>query len=327
MDSKVWLSKINGDLELAIASAFEWMNGGGENFRGTRVTIKPNLTYPFYKKGVTTNPKLLEALVRFLKNFTPNISVVESDGGSYSWPAEEAFRGHEIDNMSQQYGVKVLNLTRLPREWVETDIDGRCVRLEMSSHLLHETDVFITMPVPKVHAMTKVSLGFKNQWGCLPDVKRLRNHSEFPHKVLAINKILKPKFAIFDGTYFLNGNGPMEGDPVKMELLVASNDVGAGSLACCKLMQIEPGSVRHLRLAMKIGMMPNSIEEVEVNDKIQDFVGPPFYLKRTWLQWVVLGFFHSYWATRIAYDSPLAKPLHDILYYFRGRPKDFSPKW
>jgi uncharacterized protein (DUF362 family) len=197
----------------------------------------------------------------------------------------------------------------------------------MSRLLLHETDVFVTMPVPKIHVMTRVSLGFKNQWGCLPDVKRLRHHADFAHKVLAINKLLQPRLAIFDGTYFLNRTGPMEGDAIKMDLLIASNDVGAGSLACCELMRIDPGTVAHLKLARTAGMMPLGLNYMELNAPLQAFLGPRFFLQRNLMHWLTLAIFHSKLATRIAYDSSMAKPLHELLYFVRGRPKDFVPQW
>lgn len=82
------------------------------------------------------------------------------------------------------------------------------------------------MPVPKIRCMTGLSLGFKNQWGCIPDTMRLRYHHIFDDAIIAINKILKP-VVISDGTYFLDINGPMEGVPVKMDLIIASNNVGA----------------------------------------------------------------------------------------------------
>ncbi|TKS58707.1 MAG: hypothetical protein EWM72_02828 [Nitrospira sp.] len=324
---KVWVDRITKPIDEMLVQSLEWLQWSELVPINARVAIKPNLTYPFYKPGVTTSPALLEAVVKLLRTRTPHITIVESDGGSYAWPAQQAFKGHHIDEICARYGARAVNLTEYPREWAETEILGRRIRLEMSRLLLHGTDVFITMPVPKVHVMTHVSLGFKNQWGCLPDVKRLRNHAEFPYKVLAINKLLKPKLAIFDGTYFLNRTGPMDGDPIRMDLLIASDDIGAGTLACCELMQITPRSVRHLRFAMREGLMPASLNNVTLNTDLAAFVGPKFTLQRSLTHWLTLGVFHSKLATRIAYDSPMAKPLHDILYFFRGRPKDFAPRW
>jgi len=91
-------------------------------------------------------------------------------------------------------------------------VDSREIEIELPTLLVEETDFFITMPVPKVHAMTGVSLGFKNQWGCIPDVKRLRHHPDFVRKVIEINKILNTRLVVFDGTYFLNRSGPMSGE-------------------------------------------------------------------------------------------------------------------
>jgi uncharacterized protein (DUF362 family) len=327
MMPKVWTGKITDPIDVCLKSALDWLQWSDLVPHHARVVIKPNLTYPFYKPGVTTSPTLLEALVALLTTRTRDITIVESDGGSYAWPAEEAFKGHGIDEICQRYGARAVNLTTYPREWAETEVLGRRIRLEMSRLLLRETDVFITMPVPKVHVMTRVSLGFKNQWGCLPDVKRLRHHSDFSYKILAINQLLQPRLAIFDGTYFLNRTGPMEGDAVKMDLMIAANDVGAGSLVCCALMQIEPRSVTHLRLAQRAGMMPSNLDAVELSHPLQPFLGPKFVLQRSLLHWLTLGVFHSHLATRIAYDSSLAQPLHDILYFFRGRPKDFAPRW
>jgi uncharacterized protein (DUF362 family) len=314
---------LNSEMERAL----DWLDWRAVIEPGARVAIKPNLTYPIHKPGVTTSPAVLEALVRTLSIRTRHITVVESDGGCAAWTTEEAFRGHGILEMCRRYGARAINLTNYPRERVESEIAGRGVEVELSKLLTRETDVFITVPVPKLHAMTGVSLGFKNQWGCLPDVKRLREHADFAHKVLAINKILKPRLALFDGTWFLDRSGPLEGDPIRRDLLIASQDVGAGSLVCCALMGIDPRSVSHLRLAIAEAMMPHTVAEIKTSSPIEQFEAPRFELRRTLLQWLTLGVFHSRLATVLMYDSPLAKPLHELLYSLRGRPADFSPKW
>jgi uncharacterized protein (DUF362 family) len=324
---KAWISKIDGAIDRAIADALEWLDWRSVVTHDARVSIKPNLTYPLHRPGVTTSPAFLEALLRVLTERTRNINIVESDGGSYSWPADAAFSGHGILDLCRRYGARAVNMTRYPREEVETTIAGRPVRVELSRILTRETDVFITVPVPKLHVMTRVSLGFKNQWGCVPDPKRLRNHSEFPGKVLAINKILRPKFAIFDGTWFLDRGGPIEGDPIRKDLLIASRDAGTGSLVCCELMGIDARAAPHLRLALREGMMPSTIDEVSTNVPIDQFRGAAFSLRRTWLNWIALGIFHNRLATVALYDSPLARPVHELVYFFRGRPADFSPKW
>ncbi len=41
----------------------------------------------------------------------------------------------------------------------------KTVQVKLPSLLLHDIDTFITIPVPKVHAMIGVSLGFKKPVG------------------------------------------------------------------------------------------------------------------------------------------------------------------
>ena len=320
--SRVYVDHFEAESEIysKMRCAFSCL-GDGIVKSGDRVFIKPNLTYPFYKPGVTTSPAMIEAVVSVLLDYTSHITIVESDGGAHAWPAEEAFAGHQVPEMCRRFGIQATNLSKMAREVAHTEIAGRQVSVELPAPLLHESDLLVTMPVPKVHVMTGVSLAFKNQWGCIPDTMRLRHHHQFSEMVIAINKLLNPKIVIFDGTYFLDRSGPMDGDPVRMDLIIAANDIGAGSLACCEIMNIDPNKVKHFQLARKEGMFPASLEEVYLNCQIERFNGRKFHLERTLMDRVtLLVAFNSCLGTKLIYDSPLAGPLHEVLYAIRGQP-------
>ena len=293
----------------------------------TRVMLKPNFTWPHHKPGVTTSPAFLESVVKHLRQWTRHITIVESNGGANAWPAERAFEGHGVPEICRAYDVACANFTMLPRERATTVIDGRETTVELASAALHECDLFVTLPVPKLHVMTGISLALKNQWGCLPDVRRLRNHPQFRHKILAINKLLRTRVALFDGTWFLDRTGPLDGDAVPMNLLIASDDPGAGSRVVCDLMGVDPATVPHKKLAMKVGMLPRGLEGIDLNAPLELFRGHRFRLRRTMLNHVTVGAFHSRVGTWFLYNSVFAKPLHEALYLIRGRPKDVNPYW
>jgi hypothetical protein len=42
---------------------------------------KPNLTYPYFKKGVVTGPECIEQIIIALKDYSVNVIVGEVDGG------------------------------------------------------------------------------------------------------------------------------------------------------------------------------------------------------------------------------------------------------
>ena len=89
--------------------------------------------------------------------------------------------------------------------WDENEFPGGC----LFPILVEDTEVFITLPVAKVHAMTTVSLAAKNQWGCIASEKRCLFHSAFNEIICGLNKLLPKQVVICDGRYVLTDNGPM----------------------------------------------------------------------------------------------------------------------
>ena len=160
-------------MQVALGEALAWIDAKAMIDPETRVFIKPNLTWKRPTPGVTVTPLFLRVLVEKLLSLTRNIMIGESEGGQASFRAEEAFDGHGIYELEREFGVKVVNLSRCKHEVARAMVGGKTVSVELPSILLHDTDVFITVPVPKLHALTGVSIGFKNQWGCLGDKMRV----------------------------------------------------------------------------------------------------------------------------------------------------------
>lgn len=316
---RVYVRKVNDGSCLAgvLVGALTWIGWERIIPLGARVFVKPNLTWRRPVAGVTTTPAFIEAVVVSLKERAGSIVVGEADGGYHAFTAEEAFKAHGLYELSERYGIEVVNLSQVPDEKVTLAVAGRPVAVALPSILLHDVDVVVTLPVPKVHAMTRVSLGFKNQWGCQPGTMRLRNHPEFTRKILGINRLLKPGLALYDGTYFLDKTGPMIGQPVRMDLVIAADDVGAGDLTCCEIMGVNPRRVRHLRLAQEEGMMPWSLDDVAVNQSLESFKTHRFRLRRSLINYIALMAFHSHFGTRLFYDSFAAGPIHRVLYAIR----------
>jgi uncharacterized protein (DUF362 family) len=320
--NKVYVGKIpeSGLTSSILHQALEWLGWEAIIPAGARIFIKPNLTWPEHLPGVTTTPAAMESLVSVLRTRSSNITIGESDGGYHSYRAEEAFTGHKLYALVKKYGISLTNLSAGKSETRTLEVAGKPVEVTLPAFLLHEIDVFITMPVPKTHVMTTVSLAFKNQWGCIPSTMRLREHYQFDRKIIAINRLLKPRLAVLDGTYFLDGAGPMTGEAVRMDQLIVGDDIGAASLVACKIMGINPASVRHIKAAMAEDRFPPSLDSVQLNTPLDPFLGSRFRMKRAFLDWISLIGFRSRFFTYLFWESPLANPLHDILYRVRANP-------
>jgi uncharacterized protein (DUF362 family) len=317
--SRVFIDRFSEDrsIETVLASAMTWVCAEKYITPGASIFIKPNLTWRRPTPGVTVTPRFLGALIKTLISYSSNIIIGESEGGQSCFQAEEAFQSHGLNDLIKNYGIKVINLSKCKHETATTIVNGKTILVNLPSLLLHEVDVFITAPVPKVHAMTRVSLGFKNQWGCLGDNMRVSLHPVFNETVLAIHKLLKPRLCIFDGTYFLDSTGPMMGNPVPMNLIIAGDDVGATTLACCKVMNISPRSIPHLRLALKENLFPKSMNAIEMNQSPEEFSTRHFHLHRALLNYVQLAAFKNRLLNHLFYCSALADALHEILWTIR----------
>jgi uncharacterized protein (DUF362 family) len=264
-----------------------------------------------------TSPEAVEAAVIALKDYTSHVSLGDSDsGGYYPFSMEKVYGDIGMYDMGKRHGIDVVHLSDTPRKIVELG-GGAPLSLELPGLLTEETDLLITLPVPKIHMYTGVSLTFKNQWGCIPEPKdRLRLHPQLPRVLFEVNKAVHAKVAIVDGRWGLNVSGPLRGDAVALDWLLVTDDIGAGARICCDLMQVPLGKIRHLRYAERQGAIPRRTE-IETNRDIAPFVRDRFRLRRRWTDYPGYLAFNSKSIAHLAYFSPLATFLHKALYLFR----------
>lgn len=321
----VFLTSSSVDVATAVRTALDRAGILGRVRSSTRVALKPNLTYPVYRPGVTTSPQVLRETVRLLRERTSHVAIVETDGGYGAWKASEAFSGHGVYDLARECGASVVNLSDEPREMITFRSGSHTHALPLPTRLLRETDLFLTIPVPKVHAMTVLSLSYKNQWGCIPDIMRLRRHAVFNDAVVAMNRALTPSVLV-DGTFFLDQSGPMEGTPVPMNLIIAATDAGVCDRYLAELMGFSWKDVPHLRRAVELGDMPAELAASMCNVLPQTARTRRFHMRRTPRNWIALLGFHSRFMTWFGYESWFGRVvLHAVLYAIVGRPEKRTP--
>ncbi|MFQ5802362.1 MAG: DUF362 domain-containing protein [Candidatus Methylomirabilales bacterium] len=274
---------------------------------GSRVAIKPNFTYPYFKPGVTTSPEVLRALVEMVAERTRDILIVESDGGLAAWTADEAFVGHKVDLLCSEYGVQVVNLSRDEAIDVDLPVPDRAIRLGLPKALLEGIDVLISVPVLKTHAQTVVSLGLKNLWGCIPSTRRLLYHRDLNVILPALARVLQPKLSVMDGQWAMDGLGPMFGETVRLNLVIAATPLGAGELVACRVMGINLDQVPHLKSARIAGLLPTGLS-LGADDPGMFVPRRRFKARRDLLQTIVhYGPFRSRALSHLLYLSPLSR--------------------
>lgn len=323
MNSKVYVDRLQSEsraLTQQFDEAATSIGLAGQAQSSRVVFLKPNLTFPTYKKGVTTSVGFVEELVKLLLRINPELKILigEGEGGYNSYSMSEAMRGMGFDQLAQRYpNVQIINLSKLPSKSVIINTSRGPYAIQLPEIFFTDVDFSISVPLPKIHGMTRVTLSLKNIWGCLPDTMRLKYHYMFPHIVSNIQKLLKFEYAFLDGKYGLDTNGPMEGEVVEVNWFAASNSLGAFDATVANLMGFEWGSIPYLRVAAQYGLIPPR-SEIEVIGR-PDTLRRKFHLKRGFWHYPALVAFGSKHLTHFFYLSKYAKVMHDIMYTFRER--------
>ena len=242
-----------------------------------KVLIKVNfITTMTWDTGATTDPIVVEALIQRLKKLPVEIYVVESDATMTS--ADKAFEATGMNEMCKQYGVECLNL-RYVKDKVKIPIPkGECLKDITVPRIVTESAI-ISAAKMKTHMATKVTLGMKNMFGLLPDKFKAKYHARGISKVIVdINTVIKPTITVIDGFVGMEGKGPSDGTPIKMDLIFAGKDPVATDATCARVMGLDPHEISHIRTANQKGI--GEIDEIDVvGSSIEDEKHP---FKKGW---------------------------------------------
>lgn len=227
----------------------------------SKVLIKVNfITTMTWDTGATTDPLVVEAIIQRLKRLPIEIYVVESDASLTN--ADKAFEATGMADMCKRNGVGYLNLRYLGDKVKIPIPNGEALKDVTVPRLVRES-ALISAAKMKTHMSTKVTLGMKNMFGLLPDKLKMKYHAIGINKVIVdINTVLKPHLTIIDGFVAMEGNGPTDGIPIKMNLIIAGKDPVATDATCARVMGLDPHEVSHIRTAYQKGL--GSIDDIEV---------------------------------------------------------------
>jgi uncharacterized protein (DUF362 family) len=226
-----------------------------------KVLIKVNfITDKTWDTGATTDPIVVEAIIKKLEALPVKVYVVESDATITN--ADKAFEKTGMKDMCKRNGVEWLNLRHV-KDRVKFEVpNGEALQSITVPRLVTESAV-ISAAKLKTHLNTTVTLGMKNMFGLLPDKFKGKYHMKGISKVVVdINTVLKPAFTVIDGFVGMEGEGPVDGTPVQMNLIIAGKDVVATDATAARVMGFNPYEITHIRKAYEKGLGRSEAEIV-----------------------------------------------------------------
>jgi uncharacterized protein (DUF362 family) len=240
---------ISGILKEAVANA---------GLRGKRkIFIKPNLSHPEYLPGVVTCPELMRNLVELLRDGNSEVIVGESNG--FNYPCWTAFDKTGVQAAVQAAGGEVINLSEDKVVEVKFQTNTPLKRLFLPKTVL-DADVVVDLPLMKTHEFTAYSGAIKNLFGCVPSNRRIYLHPYLPEVFYRLYTVFKPQLTIMDARIGIEGNGPTKGKPVKMNLMLTSNDALAIDIVSAKVMMLNWKDTYLGYIAKKTGLQEQDIQ-------------------------------------------------------------------
>lgn len=218
-----------------------------------KVFIKPNLVeyvtaFPFSPYGICTTSVVLESLIRYLKDAgAKDITIAEAAliNEEFGCGTGITYDRFGYDRFTKKYGVKLMDLNG--ESFEKVNLGGFSLRVAKP---ILEADFLVNVPVLKTHEQTKVSLGFKNNKGCLTTKsKQICHHRKRPIDafVYRLGQKLYPHLILIDGIYSLEF-GPMHmGKAYRENLIVAGRDMFSCDCVGTHLMGMDPSEILNLR--------------------------------------------------------------------------------
>lgn len=274
-------------LEKKIREGFELL--GGDSFMkslvpyNSKVLLKPNmLNIESPGSPVITHYSVFEAVIRVLKDYSSNISFGDSPGFGDSRKAAEKSGLMEV---AEKYDVKFENFNESVHVTLDKSILCRSWNIAKAPY---EADVLITLPKLKTHAMAYFTGAVKNQFGCIHGTQKAEWHTRMPEAhnfckmLLDLNTLVGTSFAILDGIVAMDGNGPKNGNPHKMDTLIMGKSITAVDSVAVRLIGYDnPLDTPVLKEAYDNKWGVVLPEEIEVlGEKIADMKAKNFKLCR-----------------------------------------------
>jgi uncharacterized protein (DUF362 family)/Pyruvate/2-oxoacid:ferredoxin oxidoreductase delta subunit len=237
--------------------------------KGSQVVIKPNLLSPAAPEtAVLTHPLVVRAAAEYVISKGAKPSISDS-------PAMGSF-----DRILKESGIKeaLADLDVEYREFktsISVDIGEPFGRIDMAEDAI-KADVIINLAKLKTHSQMLLTLGVKNNFGCIVGFRKPEWHMRtgvdrnmFARLLVQIHRAVNPSFTIIDGILAMEGEGPGKGGtPRHMGVLLGSDDAIAVDTAVCWMLGIKADQLFTNKAAKELGL---SLEPIRVDGELPIF--------------------------------------------------------
>jgi uncharacterized protein (DUF362 family) len=252
---------------------------------GQTVVLKPNVFCP--RPAPTTTDSRVVVAVGELARQAGAGRVVVAEGRSISTARYRVGQNStracfEATGMQQAVDAAGFESVYLEEdEFVAVPLSGPQV-LETAhvARTVVEADVFINLPVMKIHSLTVITMAVKNLHGIISDYDKLYQHryhdQALARKLTDLLRIRRIDLNVMDGLVASEADHAAEGLPVEMGLIFASRDAVALDAVAGAVAGLTLDDVDTTRIAGEAGLGEAGLSRIEVAGETIEAVRRPF---------------------------------------------------
>ena len=232
-----------------------------------KIIIKPNLCcYLHPSTGATTDVRFIDALIQSINNKRASIYIVESDSSGKLIDIAFELLGYTL--LEEKYdNVNFVNLTKDKK--IKKRVGGFYFDEFEYPEIFEGEHFFISVPKLKTFDVDLITCALKNQYGCNPYPKKWIYHNNLPEVIYDLNKIFMPDLVLVDGLIAMEGFGPANGIPKKMNLIIGGKKPASVDVIAAKTMGVPYKKAKHLKFALKQGGLGSDNINI-IGDKLKD---------------------------------------------------------
>jgi uncharacterized protein (DUF362 family)/NAD-dependent dihydropyrimidine dehydrogenase PreA subunit len=261
------------ELDAAIKRGLELVGGAQAFFSpGETLLIKPNvLIGDPPDKHTTTHHAVLSAVGRVFQGAGARLTYGDSPAFG---PPITSMRTCGMAGAADALGIPLADF--IHGETVPFP-EGQLIKQFPIAKGVLAADGVIDLAKFKTHALTRLTGAVKNLFGCIPGLVKSEHHAtvkdmyQFGRMLLDLATLVNPRLCITDAVIGMEGNGPRNGDPRKVGLLIFATNPTANDAVMTRLMNLDPLLVPTLIAAEE--RQPGALQNYTlVGDPIDDFI-------------------------------------------------------
>ncbi|MBW1774598.1 MAG: DUF362 domain-containing protein [Deltaproteobacteria bacterium] len=288
-----WSRESEQEIETLVRDAVE-IAGGWPVKTGDVVLIKPNLVVSIFVllyhqrttedfQACLTDPRIVRALALMAKESGAKriiVGVGPAAGDGWAGFMQSGYLAMVEELKARGVPVELIDFTNEPYTWVKSR--GLANPEYAVPKVVTEVNRIISVPALKNHSKTGVTLSLKNvaaglmsgraygfyKFGC--------PHEAIPAWISDVASMFKIDYAVVDGIWGMEGNGPISGEPVPMDLIVAGADPVAVDAVCTAIMGFDPRNIGHITEAARNGLGVADLDKILVEGDPIASVAKPF---------------------------------------------------